>query len=43
MIRWKYVSSNWIDLATLKNSNPLEIAEYAVAHSIVKKTAFKQK
>ena len=40
LIRWKDGSSNWIPLKDLKESNPIEVAEYATAHKIVEEPAF---
>ena len=39
-VQWKDGSSQWIPLKDLKESNPLEVAEYAVAHTIDKEPAF---
>ena len=38
---WKDGSSDWIDLKHLKDSNPIELAEYAVANRIQEEPAFK--
>jgi hypothetical protein len=38
---WKDGSSNWIDLKELKDSNPIEVAEYAVANKIQEEPDFK--
>ena len=40
LIHWRDVSSNWIPLKDIKESNPIEVAEYAVAHKIVEEPAF---
>jgi hypothetical protein len=40
-IRWKDGSISWVDLKDLKESNPVEVAEYAVAHKLVSEPAFK--
>ncbi len=39
--QWKDGSTDWIDLKYLKDSNPIELAEYAVANRIQEETAFK--
>ena len=39
-VRWLDQSSNWIPMALLKESNPVELAEYAVAVGIAKEPAF---
>ena len=41
LVEWKYGSSDWTDLKDLKESNPVELAEYAVANKIVEEPAFK--
>ena len=38
---WKDGSSDWVDLKHLKDSNPIELAEYAVANRIQEELAFK--
>jgi hypothetical protein len=38
---WKDGSSDWVDLKELKDSNPIEVAEYAVANNIQEEPAFK--
>jgi hypothetical protein len=38
---WKDGSSDWIALKDLKDSNPIELAEYAVANKIQEEPAFK--
>jgi hypothetical protein len=40
-IRWKDLSITWVDLKDLKESNPVDVAEYAVAHKLVLEPAFK--
>jgi hypothetical protein len=39
-ILWKDGSTSWEPLKNLKNSNPIEVAEYAVAKSLVNEPAF---
>jgi hypothetical protein len=39
-VQWKDGSTSWEPLAALKESNPVEVAEYAVAHKIVSEPAF---
>jgi hypothetical protein len=41
LVDWKDGSSDWTDLKDLKESNPVEIAEHAVANKIVEEPAFK--
>ena len=41
LCQWKDGSSDWIDLKHLKDSNPIELAEYAVANRIQEEPAFK--
>jgi hypothetical protein len=41
LVEWKDGSSDWTDLKGLKESNPVEIAEHAVANKIVEEPAFK--
>ena len=41
LVEWKDGSSDWISLTDLKDSNPLEVAEYAVANKIDHEPAFK--
>jgi hypothetical protein len=33
-VEWKDGTTSWVPLSTLKESNPLEIAEYAVTHEL---------
>ena len=40
LVQWKDGSSNWIPLKDLKDSNPIEAAEYVVVHKIVDEPAF---
>ena len=40
-VEWKDGSSSWVALKDLKNSNPIELAEYAVANQIHEEPAFK--
>jgi hypothetical protein len=41
LCRWKDGSSDWVDLKHVKDSNPIELAEYAVANHIQEEPAFK--
>ncbi|KAG7369925.1 reverse transcriptase RNA-dependent DNA polymerase [Nitzschia inconspicua] len=41
LVEWKDGGSDWIDLKDIKASNPLEVAEYAVANRLVEEPAFK--
>ena len=41
LVKWKDGSSDWMDFKALKESNPIEVAEYAVANKIVEEPAFK--
>ena len=40
-VKWKDDTSSWIPLSTLKNSQPVEVAEYAVLAGINDEPAFK--
>ena len=40
LVSWKDGSSSWVKLKDLKNSNPVEVAEYAVANRIQDEPAF---
>jgi hypothetical protein len=40
LVDWKNGSSNWVPLKDLKESNPIELAEYAVANKLVSEPAF---
>jgi hypothetical protein len=39
-VRWKDQSTSWVELRDLKESNPVELAEYAVAHHLQSQPAF---
>jgi Reverse transcriptase (RNA-dependent DNA polymerase) len=41
LVRWDDETSTWVRLADLKESNPVEVAEYAVLHRINKEPAFR--
>jgi hypothetical protein len=41
LMLWKDKSTSWVKLKDLKVSNPVELAEYAVANRIVEEPAFK--
>ena len=41
LIKWKDKSESWIKLADMKESHPVEVAEYARARGIDKEPAFK--
>ena len=40
LVEWKDGGSNWIPLKDIKESNPIEVAEYAVANKLVSEPAF---
>ena len=40
-VEWKDGTSDWVKLKDLKDSNPVELAEYAVANLIANEPAFK--
>ena len=40
LVQWKDGSTSWTPLKDLKESNPIEVAEYAVANKIAKEPAF---
>ena len=40
-VKWKDQSTSWVRLKELKESNPVELAEYAVANNIQSEPAFK--
>jgi hypothetical protein len=40
LVEWKDGGSSWIPLKDLKESNPIEVAEYAVANKLVSEPAF---
>ena len=39
-VEWIDGSSSWVPLSDVKESNPIEVAEYAVAHQLEKQPAF---
>lgn len=39
-VRWKDQSTSWEPLRNLKASNPIEVAEYAIAHKLAEEVAF---
>ena len=39
-VQWKDESKSWEPLAKFKESNPVQVAEYAVAHKISSEPAF---
>ena len=41
LVEWRDGQTSWIDLKDLKESNPIEVAEYSVANCIVEEPAFK--
>ena len=41
LCHWKDGSADWVDLKHVKDSNPIELAEYAVANRIQEEPAFK--
>jgi phosphoribosylformimino-5-aminoimidazole carboxamide ribonucleotide (ProFAR) isomerase len=41
LVMWKDQSMSWVKLKDLKVSNPIELAEYAVANRIAEELAFK--
>jgi hypothetical protein len=41
LVQWKDGSSSWEKLKDIKVSNPIEVAEYAVANRLVEEPAFK--
>lgn len=41
LIQWKDSTVNWEKLADVKASNPVEVAEYAVANQLIEEPAFK--
>ena len=41
LMLWKDKSMSWVRLKDLKESNPIELAEYAVANWIAEEPAFK--
>jgi hypothetical protein len=40
LVSWKDGSTDWIPLKDLKESNPVEVAKYAVANKIAEEPAF---
>ena len=40
LVEWRDGSVDWVPLKYLKNSNPVELAEYAVVNEIIDKPAF---
>ena len=42
LVQWKDGSTSWTPLKDLKESNPVEVAEYAVANKIANEPAFIQ-
>jgi hypothetical protein len=40
LIQWKGNTTSWVKLSDVKDSHPLEVAEYAVANKIVEQPAF---
>jgi hypothetical protein len=40
-VLWKDKLTSWVKLEDLKASNPIELAEYAVANQIAEEPAFK--
>ena len=41
LVEWKYGSTSWMKLKDLKESRPIEVAEYSVANLIVEETTIK--
>ena len=41
LVEWKDGTQNWMPLKDLKESNPIEVAEYAIANKIQNEPAFK--
>jgi hypothetical protein len=41
LCQWKDGSSSWVPLVELKQSNPIELAEYAIANQTHEEPAFK--
>jgi hypothetical protein len=39
-VEWKYNTTSWERLADLKESNPVEVAEYAATKSLIDTPAF---
>ena len=40
LIAWKYDRKKWIPISIMKESNPIEVKEFATAHGIYKEPAF---
>jgi Reverse transcriptase (RNA-dependent DNA polymerase) len=40
LVEWKDGTNSWVPLKDIKHSNPLEVAEYAVANKLVSEPAF---
>jgi hypothetical protein len=40
LVLWKYKLMSWVKLKDLKTSNPIQLAEYAVANRIAEEPAF---
>ena len=38
--RWRDIETSWVNLKDIKDSYPLEVAEYAVANKILTEPAF---
>jgi hypothetical protein len=41
LCQWKGGSTDWVDMRYVKDSNPIEMAKYAVANQIQEEPAFK--
>jgi hypothetical protein len=41
LVRWKDGSTRWVRLEDLKESNPVELAEYAVGNKLTNEPAFR--
>jgi hypothetical protein len=41
LCQWKDGSSSWVPLVELKQTNPIKLAEYAIANHIYEEAAFK--
>jgi hypothetical protein len=41
LVEWRDGSTDWVALKDLKDTNPIELAEYAVANKIAEEPAFK--
>ena len=40
LVEWDNGTSSWIPLKDIKDSNPLEVAEYAQSHDLLQEPAF---